>query len=577
MKRKQPKKYPWGTGKNGLQRHSIESPQETMADYNIMIAKAKMEAENNPWAKGIGMLGSMAMQYGMSQFGAGGMSGGVTDMADPGFSGGGGNGGANLSMSNNTGYAAMGGEVGSQKVEVEGGESAELPDGGLLEFKGAAHKDGGIDVNLPEGTDIFSKRISVKGETMAQRQSKRSKRELRLAKLLDNNPYDKVLESTFKRTQEVNAVEKEKDVRLQKAVRMVKDLAKASTQKAAYGLTTGENDPENPLYANMSPEDFLATSQTWLQMNGEPENPLYANMSPEEFLATSQIWLQMNDDTQKSSGAPTETNPLFADPNASANQLKSSDMKGGKSSIGDSFKGLNAGDYVGMAGTLYSAFAPMANTEEARAGDTPNINAFKDYGNDALDRIDSAKGYIEGQKSKALMDIEKGQNRNMINSRKSARGVNTLRSLDLAADVAATDQKGDVFDQFSKNMMQLLSTQAGFENQQDQAVMAGEQARDLADRQDRDNYYSQLAQDIASKGQGIQQSGKMLNEAKYNKEATAAVNATSQDFKFVNGQLQSKDGKVVMSTPELQAEAARLTKKLGRTITVEQVADMYSK
>jgi hypothetical protein len=68
------------------------------------------------------------------------------------------------------------------------------------------------------------------------------------------------------------------------------------------------------------------------------------------------------------------------------------------------------------------------------------------------------------------------------------------------------------------------------QNQKDQVVMGGEQARDLADRQDRDNFFSQMARDIATKGFGMQNIGKSLNEIKARKVSGKAINNLSDNF-----------------------------------------------
>ena len=209
----------------------------------------------------------------------------------------------------------------------------------------------------------------------------------------------------------------------------------------------------------------------------------------------------------------------------------------------------------------------MKNTEKNRAGDTPNVNSFEDFGNDALDRIDDAKGYIGAQRDNALTDLETDRTGAINRNRKSARGVNTMRALDLATDVNANNAQSDIYDNFSKQMMGLLSQQAGFENQQDSAVMQGEQNRDLADRQDRDNYFTQMAQDIATKGQGTQQVGKMLNENKANTAAEQAVNDSSTNFKYTNGVLTDKAGTVKMTAVEIKKAADAMEK------TVKQYMD----
>lgn len=204
---------------------------------------------------------------------------------------------------------------------------------------------------------------------------------------------------------------------------------------------------------------------------------------------------------------------------------------------------INYGDLLGMAGTFYSATEGMKNTREMRAGDAPSVNTFKDFGNDALDRVDEAKGYVEGQRDNALKNLNTGRNRALNRNRKSARGVNTMRALDLGVEAGVNKAQGDIYDNFSKQMVGLLSQQAGFENTQDQAVMGGEERKNLAEEQKRDAYYSALAKNINTKGEGIQTMGKMLNESKKNRASTEAVNSMSQyGFKWENGKLVDSKG-----------------------------------
>ena len=100
--------------------------------------------------------------------------------------------GAGIGMAVNTGRGmaadknnfAMGGVVTNVPVEVEGQEVGETPSGQMIDFKGPSHEQGGIDVKLPKGTEIFSKRIKVGGKTMAERKKEREKRVLSLEKLL---------------------------------------------------------------------------------------------------------------------------------------------------------------------------------------------------------------------------------------------------------------------------------------------------------------------------------------------------------------------------------------------------------
>jgi len=451
---------------------------------------------------------------------------------------------------------AYGGKVQGARVEVEGGEVGEAPNGQMIDFKGPSHENGGIGVELPEGTEIFSKRIKVGGKTMAERKKARRKKIVSLEKLLEKNGDDIVLKNTVKRTKRSNEIEEQKDQELQEMVGAMQEVA-----SFAYG--TGKNGVRKMEYANGGTIFGNLFSKIF---GGKQTGPVY---NEDGFLDPSSVNFKSDNASNDLGISDSTLTPGVNDFSYGDETILGENvLPGEKSSM--NFPNFTGGDLVGMAGTIYSAFEPMKNTQANRAGDTPNINMFKDFGNDALDRIEEAKGYVGQQRDKALKDLETSRTRTTRANRNTARGVNTLRALDLATDVNANEAQADIYDNFSKNMMDLLSKQAGFENQQDQAVMSGEQARDLADRQDRDNYYTQIAEDIATKGQGIQQIGKMLNQNKYNTAAEQAVNDSSVNFQYDNGVLTDKAGNPVMSQVELEQAA----KSMG--ITVDQYISLLN-
>jgi hypothetical protein len=217
---------------------------------------------------------------------------------------------------------------------------------------------------------------------------------------------------------------------------------------------------------------------------------------------------------------------------------------GGKTTDGQMQEGMNMtlGDAMGMMGTFKAGNDAMSNTEAARASDTANINAFEGFGQDGINTIKESESYIQGQQQRALQDLDKSRARIMSQNRKTASGINQMRAMDLAAESKSQDAKIDVYDNFSKNMMGLLSQKAGFENTQDQMVMQGEQQRDLADRMDKDAYYTQRGQDLQTKNTGTQQLAKMFNQRKFNQDSMNAINNSNADVKIVNGKYVDKNG-----------------------------------
>ena len=211
---------------------------------------------------------------------------------------------------------------------------------------------------------------------------------------------------------------------------------------------------------------------------------------------------------------------LIQAPNKDSQNVVVNAETGDKTKTGKGFNpkdilgSLTTGDALGLIGNYISTFGPGKNTEENRAGDTPNINAFKDFGKDGLHALDKTKQYVNQVRDEQLGDLELSRTAAIKRGRNSARGINTQRALDLSVDANTNENKSNIYNQFIQQMMQILGQEAGMENQQDSMVMQGEQARDLADRQDRDNYYTQRGQDIVTKGYGLQKSAKDVNQIK---------------------------------------------------------------
>ena len=170
-----------------------------------------------------------------------------------------------------------------------------------------------------------------------------------------------------------------------------------------------------------------------------------------------------------------------------------------------------AGDLLTLAGTAYSAFAPMANTLENRAGDTPNVNKYKDFGKESLDTLARAAGFLTQERDNSNRKVASASRGAKKSGRAGARGINQVRAMDLATDINSTNAQADIDTAFANKTLGLLGQKANLQSTIDQVVMGGEQAADLADRQDRDNFYTQLGKDKASKGEGIQQLGKNVN------------------------------------------------------------------
>jgi len=199
------------------------------------------------------------------------------------------------------------------------------------------------------------------------------------------------------------------------------------------------------------------------------------------------------------------------------------------SGVGAMGKNAGMGDFLTLGGGLYNAFAPERNTIANRAGDTPNINTFRDFGRDALKSVDNSRAFAGQSRDMQMKDVERARTGLVQRGRQGARSANTARAMDLAAYAQAGQLRDRVADAFSRQMLQLSQQEAQLLNQRDQAVMAGEERRDRMDRMDRDAFYTQLAQDRANKGMGIQHLGKSLNQMR---QRDAMMNLLGQMSKY---------------------------------------------
>jgi len=462
-------KYANGTGAAGY----LVSPAETMADYDIMLAKADKAANSDP-ALAITALGSQLLTAGLPY---------MQGMALP------------------KPTAAYGKSNATGKIEAEAGEVVETPAGVPTELKGRKHEEGGVPLDVPGGTLIFSDRIMKDGKTMADRKKAREAKLNNISKLLVHT--DKAISNTANRTKENLDREEAEDLKTQELFENFSNMFAWGTGRRGVGpnvLPMAPTSEEFPNLLNGYQEDIFDPSGV-LKTAPIAVNPVEGQAITEDVLPEEAL---LSPETQAYIPQKKNTAGAFPSP--------------------------TAGDLTGLIGDMISTFGPMKNTMENRAGDTKNINAFKDFGKDALKTNEGQLELIASQKANALRkNVDKAMTSKRAD-RNGARGINTQRALDLAIDSNVMDADSKVADVFSGATMGVLDKKAQLENMQDQVVMSGEQARDLGDRQDRDNFYTQKATDIATMGTGLQQTGKDINQILKNPAMLNLLNEMSKYF-----------------------------------------------
>ena len=348
MKGKKRKKYARGTKVTNY----VENPQTELMQNDINISKARHESQTDPLLMGLDLLGQLGMQYSSEIGGA-------------------------------IGSMAFGGTTSMVPVNVEGQEVAETPQGELLKFKGPSHEKGGIDVDLPDATEVYSKRISLDGKTMAKRKLEREKRLDKLKMLLEKNPSDQILKNSMERLKTTSASEEEQDTALQN---IVSARHEASKKQFAFG-------------GNIDFDEVTGQSKSGFPSTGGNEDIL------QKLLQTLSGVSQNLD----GSGLPS------------------------------------ASEGLGLAGTIYSGVSPYLNTLKNRASDTPNESFFKGFGLDALDSIDQQKSFVKEQEDRKLQDLELSRN-SALKRNRQVRSINTANALNLATDQGINQAKDQVSD-----------------------------------------------------------------------------------------------------------------------------------
>ena len=525
----------------------MESPDATLADNNIRKSKALLKTESNPLTKGLDFLGALSMQAGSTIMG--GAETGLTVKGDKAATDG--VSGFLNKLFGQVGQAgqkemAYGGRVPGHPVEVEGKEVGELPNGQIIDFQGPSHEAGGIDAILPESTKMFSKRIKIDGKTMAQRKLDRERRENKVDKSLKDNKSDTLLKNTKKRLALVNKKEDESDLLIQEAIAAeMKGTSNKAMQNTndlvEYQLGTG---PEGILGQGNIEEIFMPIYKALKGFNKpgvilpEPAPTVIPTIDPQMPYPIS---------TSVPSPAAEEANKNTA----------------GKPTLGDA---------MGMWGNLKQGFDPYLTTLENRAGDTPNVNSYKDFGKDGLEVLNKSKNYITGARDESIQDLLLSKNANTVRNRNSARSINTQRALDIASESGFNKALTSTYSDFANKMIGVLSQESQMENAQDQMVMKGEEFRDTADRQDRDAFYSNVARDQVAIGEAVTRTGKSVNDIKARGVNQEFLNALSQylDIDLTTGKLRRKAGvditgttAPVVATPE---EATTTSKKIEENV-----------
>lgn len=517
------------SGRSQPQAKTPDAIESTSGNYAMgtggsgIHIKASHKGRFTAWAKKHGMSVSEAASHVMAN--KGGYSGSVVKMAN--F--------AKNFAANGTNASGLPPFVDPSQmqqpqanVEVEGNEVAQTPGGQTMQFNGPSHEQGGIDATLPVGTKVYSDRLSVDGKTMQQRKLSRERQLGKMTKLLDNNQTDTITRNSYNRTKAALDMEEQSDLAMQDAANKAYQtglnvMQPTGDQIQAYQRSRGipQTDPDEggdsmQQFAYGTSDDDILSPGAYDNLLGIPGNvPQGKGMGLLPSTSTD----------------PSVTAHNYSLPSAYVDQ-KSTAMP------------FSTGDKLGFLGSAEGSVLPLATTIANRAGDRPNVNQYKNFGNNALASNDQAMGFVGQQRDKNIIDMNNQIAAQRIRNRNSATGVSTSRALDLATTGQAETSLNGIYGNFAQQMAGEYNERSKLNNQQDLYQGMGQGQADKADRMDRDAYYSNLGSNFGNISTKTETLGKNLNQNKYNSDVLAIMPELS---KYGLGFEYDENGKPVLT------------------------------
>lgn len=568
------KKYGNGTSNAGIGPNNyIPNPAETLADYNIMLAKADQQALSNPWLPIVGTIGAL----GQSAVGL-------------------------LGNKKPEVKAANGSPGLNSDVELEGGEMIETPAGQVQEIKGPTHENGGVPMqinqDIPEGTKVYSDRIKIEGKTMAERKATREKQIANIEKTVANGA-DLAIKNAAQRKMLAIQNQEQSDLEFQSfvdnAVHMTKSIMKAfGTGAEGIGATMRyDNGGVIPPITYSKGYDETMFKDFFTKYNeinpgaadmGAIQGDLGIPKTAEGFgqvfgpatYKAAQSWLTTNKDTKPANykigdgNGDGLTDSLATNPNINFEALKNFKIGEGINdnaslSYGDPYavdgvnyqvpvdttmtpaadygngvtpttpassstagfnlnKAVSAlaqglpglGDMTGMIGNYMASTAGLKTAAEQRSTDVAHTNVFKNVGKESLKNIDKAQASLEGQKAAAISKVTAQSLGGKKGARGSARGINQSRAMDWLYDTALNQSIAEISANAAQQSSALETQKSTINMQSDIYRGQGEENAVNANEKAKDAYYTAVGKGRNDLAKGVQQTGKDLNAIKQN-------------------------------------------------------------
>lgn len=537
-KKKRKKKASYGTQGKKIT-NFIPGIDDATASANLLLDKANAAAMSDPTATGISMGGQLLGSL-LSQQGAG----------------------FNLEEA---GLAAFGQEGENRKVEAEGKEVMDGPTTGSQKIEGPSHDEGGVDMEVPFDTDIFSDRVvDESGKTMAERKEVRERKKKSIVEMLEKGgKHDAAKRNAYKRKLKQLESQEQKDLESQSQAGLLASLLQMPHSGNENGETPIEPQPQQteelpqngeqpqknvvePQNENSEGKEMAATGITGIGggiinlLNNQRkglDNLADLNfgetpeVSDEDILNTIQDQNATSQGRAKKSESRDQTD---SDKDNFFNKLVSGEVDVDLPGMGDILK---------LAGNVKGAKDGVKSVEEARAGDSIHTNQYENVGEEALETYENMGADLEGMKASEKQRILSQTKAAKRNARANSRGINQMRATDAIAEMQAAVAQNDLFSKIASQQMDIDSKKAATQMSASQAKAKGKQiARDLNDR-DRHAYHTAKGAAKQNIAKAMQITGKDLNDMKLNKQQIELLDMLSDHYTIKDGKFVAKNVK----------------------------------
>lgn len=384
-------------------------------------------------------------------------------------------------------------------VEIEGKEVLDIPGMGTVKAKGPSHENGGIKLDLPVGTEIFSKRVKIDGKSAADRKEARSKRLQKILDRLSDSPFDIVTRKTMERTMETNALEEYEDLMIQgsKSTKEFKyggKIEKYADGTPPGGIPGGQLPAGTSMVLDALLQQYQAAQGPVSPIPGIPGGVRQGMLPQVQNLPTTSI-------TPLSYPKPQ----LGASIDMSQIDLQNFDDQVGGKPKGAGIAGLlgKAGASMGPLGVAVGTLGPLAATLINRAGDKKNTNEFEGYGAQGLATNSLAMGQVDANRQSTARQLDQTRVNTEGLLANNSTSSNTLRSGQQLNSANTQGAQAQVNADSTVALNQLLGQRSQMLNQRDQVVMRGRDQANVRDQQDRDQFFTNLSSNLSNAGSGM--------------------------------------------------------------------------